>query len=66
MKEGWNCPKCNKVWNPDVEYCKDCGTSRTVTWPCPCYPNTNWPYVTWSGTISANVSSSSSSVKITE
>lgn len=24
MKEGWICPKCGRVWGPDIWGCQDC------------------------------------------
>jgi hypothetical protein len=24
LKEGWICPKCSKVWGPQIKECEDC------------------------------------------
>lgn len=24
MREGWKCPVCGMVWNPEIVYCLDC------------------------------------------
>ncbi len=30
---GWECPKCHKVFNPDVQQCWTCGNNNaTITW----------------------------------
>lgn len=50
MNQGWECPKCGKVYAPSVQQCWTCG-KNTYT---PTYPQPYYPYypITWgSGTF---------------
>ena len=44
MKEGWICPKCGRVWGPDIWGCQDCNKTptRQVKTPIPHRHNFIW------------------------
>ncbi len=31
IPQGWACPKCGKIYAPDVPVCMDCNSERTQT-----------------------------------
>lgn len=47
-REGWLCPFCNKVWNPDKEYC-NCRNTASVTITAKADPVETWTATKKSG-----------------
>lgn len=47
---GWTCPKCDRVWSPNIGYCSVCNSSVTIPmqpepFVIPTGPTVNpWPW----------------------
>jgi len=53
--QGWECPKCNRVYAPHITECWNCNSQQSYPinpYPQPCHPWPGYyPYIIWdSGT----------------
>lgn len=49
---GWVCPRCNKVFNPDVQQCWTCGQNNAT--------------VTWSNTLNTNTETLDNTIQVND
>ena len=45
MNQGWECPKCGKVYAPQVQQCFTCGKNNYQPISYPIYPQPMYPYI---------------------